>query len=57
MVKLNKLKLFIIFFEIIIGISASTHWIVTETGRIQSHVSLTNNIITLFIIYLFQNSG
>jgi hypothetical protein len=38
MVKLKSWKVFAVLFEIFLGISASTHWIVTENGRIQSQV-------------------
>ncbi|XP_046477083.1 tetratricopeptide repeat protein 17 isoform X2 [Neodiprion pinetum] len=33
---LKSTKVFLAFFEIILGISATTHWVVTENGRIQS---------------------
>ncbi|XP_067009164.1 tetratricopeptide repeat protein 17 [Anabrus simplex] len=38
MVKLKSWKVFAILFEIFLGISASTHWVVTENGRIQSQL-------------------
>lgn len=33
-----KWKIFATLFEIFVEISASTHWIVTENGRVQSQV-------------------
>lgn len=44
MVKLKKWKIFLILLEISIGINASTHWVVTESGRIQPHVSTKSNV-------------
>ncbi|KAK7872505.1 hypothetical protein R5R35_014291 [Gryllus longicercus] len=38
MVKFEFWKLFIALFQLILGISASTHWVVTENGRIQSQL-------------------
>lgn len=38
--RLKSCKVFIAFFEIILGISATTHWVVTENGRIQAQVCM-----------------
>jgi len=35
---LKSWKVFALLFEIFLGISASTHWVVTENGRVQSQV-------------------
>ncbi|KAK0083957.1 hypothetical protein PV326_006462 [Microctonus aethiopoides] len=35
MAKLRSYRIFLMFFEAILGISATTHWVVTENGRIQ----------------------
>ncbi|XP_024944685.1 tetratricopeptide repeat protein 17 isoform X3 [Cephus cinctus] len=38
MAKIDFLKIFLTLFEVILGISATTHWVVTEDGRIQSQL-------------------
>ncbi|XP_069702487.1 tetratricopeptide repeat protein 17 isoform X1 [Periplaneta americana] len=38
MVELKSWKVFAVLFEIFLGISASTHWVVTENGRVQSQL-------------------
>lgn len=38
MVTLKNWKIFFVLLKIALGISASTHWIVTENGRIESHL-------------------
>ncbi|XP_011306782.1 tetratricopeptide repeat protein 17 [Fopius arisanus] len=35
MAKLPSYRIFLMFFEAILGISATTHWVVTENGRVQ----------------------
>lgn len=54
MAKLRNFKLFFILFEIVLGISASTHWIVTENGRIQSHVSVQVRFLEAFCCVLIK---
>lgn len=36
--KFKSWKVFAVLFKIFLEISASTHWVVTENGRIQSQV-------------------
>ncbi|XP_021915404.1 tetratricopeptide repeat protein 17 isoform X2 [Zootermopsis nevadensis] len=44
MLKLKSWKGFVVLFEIFLGISASTHWVVTENGLIQSQLDSIFNI-------------
>ncbi|XP_033211674.1 tetratricopeptide repeat protein 17 isoform X2 [Belonocnema kinseyi] len=43
-VQLRPVRVLLIFFEIILGISAATHWVVTENGRIQPQMDSLFNI-------------
>ncbi|XP_039280772.1 tetratricopeptide repeat protein 17 isoform X2 [Nilaparvata lugens] len=38
LIKMKSWKIFALLFKIFLGISASTHWVVTENGRIQSQL-------------------
>lgn len=50
MARLRSYRIILMFFEAIIGISATTHWVVTENGRIQPQVSI-NYYFSLNIYY------
>lgn len=39
MVIIRLWYIFFILFKVVVQISGTTHWVVTENGRIQSHVS------------------
>jgi hypothetical protein len=45
MVKAKAWKVLGVLFEIFLGISASTHWVVTENGRVQSQVGKNTCVI------------
>jgi hypothetical protein len=45
MVKAKAWKVLGVLFEIFLGISASTHWVVTENGRVQSQVGKSTCVI------------
>jgi hypothetical protein len=49
-----KWKIFATLFEIFVGISASTHWVVTENGRVQSQVWKEGRLryTSLFVIFM-----
>ncbi|XP_063991883.1 tetratricopeptide repeat protein 17 isoform X1 [Diachasmimorpha longicaudata] len=44
MAKLPSYRIFLMFFEAILGISATTHWVVTENGRIQPQLNSVYNM-------------
>jgi hypothetical protein len=47
-----KWKIFAVLFEIFVGISASTHWVVTENGRVQSQVWKAICVILHYLYFL-----